>query len=162
MLKAACRAAFLMVTAIVGMFAAGKAAEEILVQKVSKGGLLYLGVRIMKTTIISVFATVVLMLGSNAIAIGMPVLAKKNGCDSCHDIDKRVVGPSWMEVSRKYKGVKTYSFGGTDYPLEEGLMIKVSKGGSGKWASMPMPANDPNGTNQGEMRALVKFVLGLA
>jgi len=110
----------------------------------------------------SILAAMGLMLGGSALASGMPALAKKHGCDSCHDIDKRIVGPSWMEVSRRYKGVKTYSFGGKDYPLEEGLMMKVSKGGSGKWASMPMPANDPNGTNQAEMRGLVRFVLGLA
>ena len=116
----------------------------------------------MKTIIVSVVAILGLMLGSSALAGGMPALAKKNGCNNCHDIDKKVVGPAWMEVSRKYKGVKTYSFAGKDYSLEEGLMMKVSKGGSGKWASMPMPANDPNGTNQAEMRALVKFVLGLA
>ncbi len=116
----------------------------------------------MRIIMMSILAAMGLMLGGSALASGMPALAKKNGCDNCHDIDKRVVGPSWMEVSRKYKGVKTYSFGGKDYPLEEGLMMKVSKGGSGKWASMPMPANDPNGSNQAEMRGLVRFVLGLA
>ena len=116
----------------------------------------------MKATIISIVAALGLMLGGRALAGGMPALAKKNGCDSCHDIDTRVVGPSWMEVSKKYKGVKAYSFDGKDYSLEEGMLMKVSKGGVGKWASMPMPANDPNGTNQGEMKALVKFILGLA
>jgi cytochrome c551/c552 len=40
--------------------------------------------------------------------------------------------------------------------------MKVSKGGSGKWTSITMPPNDPNGTNQVEIRQLVKFVLGLA
>ena len=107
-------------------------------------------------------AALCLFFGSSALAGVMPRLAKKNGCDNCHDIDKRVVGPSLMEISRKYKGIQSYSYGGKDYTLEEGLLIKVSRGGSGKWASMPMPANDPNGTNQAEMRALVKFVLGLA
>ena len=116
----------------------------------------------MRITMMTILAAMGLMLGGSALASGMPALAKKNGCDSCHDIYKRVVGPSWMEVSKRYKGVKTYSFAGKDYSLEDGLTMKVSKGGSGKWASMPMPPNDPNGVNQAEMRELVKFVLGLA
>ncbi len=103
-----------------------------------------------------------LMLGGSALASGMPALAKKNGCDNCHDIDKRVVGPSWMEVSRKYKRTAKYTYGDKEYNLEDGLVMKVSKGGSGKWTSIPMPPNDPNGTNQVEIRQLVKFVLGLA
>jgi len=103
-----------------------------------------------------------LMLGNSAMASGMPALAKKHGCDSCHDIDKRVVGPSWMEVSRKYKGATKYTDRGKEYGLEDGLVMKVSKGGSGNWGTMPMPANDQNGINQAEMKSLVKFVLGLA
>lgn len=103
-----------------------------------------------------------LMLGGSALASGMPSLAKKNGCDNCHDIDKRVVGPSWMEVSRKYIRTAKYTYGDKEYNLEDGLVMKVSKGGSGKWTSIPMPPNDPNGTNQVEIRQLVKFVLGLA
>jgi cytochrome c551/c552 len=110
----------------------------------------------------SILAALGLMLGGSALASGMPVLAKKNGCDNCHDIDKRVVGPSWMEVSKRYKKAAKYTYGGKEYALEDGLVMRVSKGGSGKWAAMPMPANDPNGTNQAEMRELVKFVLGLA
>jgi len=103
-----------------------------------------------------------LMLGDSALATEMPALAKKQDCDVCHDIDKRVVGPAWMEVSGKYKGAAKYTYGGKEYTLEDGLVMKVSKGGSGNWGSMPMPANDPNGTKQAEIRELVKFVLGLA
>lgn len=103
-----------------------------------------------------------LMLGDSALAAGMPALAKKHDCTACHDIDKRVVGPSWMEVSRKYKGAAKYTYGGKEYSLEDGLVMKVSKGGSGNWGAMPMPANDANGTKQAEIRELVRFVLNLA
>jgi cytochrome c551/c552 len=40
-------------------------------------------------------------------------------------------------------------------------LVKVSKGGSGAWGSMPMPANDAAGTKQADMKELVSFVLGL-
>jgi cytochrome c len=113
--------------------------------------------------------TASLMLAAGALATEMPPLAKKHDCNACHDIDARVVGPAWREVSRKYKGAKEYVYSptgsaaadGKRFPLEEGLVLKVSKGGSGNWGSMPMPGNDLNGAWQGEIRELVKFVLGL-
>ena len=40
--------------------------------------------------------------------------------------------------------------------------MKVSKGGSGNWGTMAMPANDAPGKKQAEMKELVTFVLGLA
>ena len=92
----------------------------------------------------------------------MPALSKKYECDGCHAINHRVVGPSWMEISRKYKGVARYSYGGREYPLEEGLVMKVSMGGGGNWGTMPMPPNDPKGKYRADMQTLVRYVLGLA
>ena len=116
----------------------------------------------MKSTIVSMIAVAGLMVAGSTLAADMPELAKKNGCTACHAVDKKLVGPGFMDVSTKYKGAKTFSFGGKDYPLEEGLMMKVSKGGSGNWGAMPMPPNDAAGTKQADMKELVKFVLGLA
>lgn len=31
-------------------------------------------------------------------------LAKKSGCLACHSIDKKIVGPPWMDVSKRYLG----------------------------------------------------------
>ncbi len=86
-------------------------------------------------------------------AIDMPDLAKKNRCTDCHAIDKKIIGPAWMDVSRKYR----------DQPeIEARLIAKVSKGGVGVWGDMPMPANDPGGRKQDDIKALVQFILGLA
>lgn len=90
---------------------------------------------------------------SFAAALEMPELAKKNECVNCHAINGRVVGPAWMEVSKKYLN---------DPAAEEKLMVRVSKGSSGFFGLIHMPANDPDGVKQAEMRVLVKFVLGLA
>lgn len=103
-----------------------------------------------------------LLLGANALASEMPAMAKKHECSGCHEIDARLVGPSWMEISRKYKGATKYAYGGKEYSLEDGLVMKVSRGGFGNWGAMPMPANDKEGRKQGEIRALVRFVLNLA
>lgn len=115
----------------------------------------------MKSIIVSMMAAAGLMVAGSVLATDMPEGAKKNGCTACHAIDKKVVGPAWMDVSKKYKGAKTYTFGGKEYPLVEGLMMKVSKGGSGNWGTVPMIANDPNGSKQADIKALVEFVLGL-
>ena len=32
--------------------------------------------------------------------------AKEHGCVKCHEMDKKKVGPSWKDISAKYKGKK--------------------------------------------------------
>lgn len=121
---------------------------------------------IMKSIIVSMVAAAGLMVAGAAMAVDMPEGAKKNGCTACHAIDKKVVGPAWQDVANKYKGAKTISLEGKEYPLEEGLIVKVSKGGKGNWTAVTggvaMIANDPEGKKQPEMKALVDFILGLA
>lgn len=111
--------------------------------------------------ITSMLAAASLMVAVNAMAADMPELAKKNNCVACHAIDKKRVGPAWKDVASKYKSVTTYTYKGKEYPLKDGLLQKVSQGGSGVWGSMPMAANDPAGKNQAEMKQLVEFILGL-
>ena len=107
----------------------------------------------MKAIVASMAVAAGLLIAGSAMAVDMPAIAKKNNCTACHAIDKKVVGPAWMEVSKKYKG---------DPAAEAKLITKVSKGGAGVWGSMPMPANDPAGKKQADIKELVDFVLGLA
>ena len=107
----------------------------------------------MKSIIVSMVAAAGLMVAGSVMATEMPELAKKNGCTACHAIDKKVVGPAWQDVANKYKGVAG---------IEEKLIVKVSKGGSGNWGTVPMIANDPTGAKQPQIKELVEFVLGLA
>jgi cytochrome c len=107
----------------------------------------------MKSILVGMIAAAGLMVAGSAMAAEMPALAKKNNCTACHAIDKKLVGPAWMDVAKKYKG---------DKGAAAKLLVKVSKGGSGTWGSMPMPANDAAGTKQADMKELVSFVLGLA
>jgi len=105
----------------------------------------------MKAIIVSMVATAGLMVAGSALATDMPALAKKNGCTACHSIEKKIVGPSWMDVANKYKG---------DATAAAKLDTKIAKGGSGAWGPMPMPAN-PKLTDA-ERKELVDFILGLA
>lgn len=104
----------------------------------------------MKTIIVGMAAG--LMIAGSAMATDMPDLAKKNGCAACHSIEKKLVGPAWMDVAKKYKG---------DAGAEARLIAKVSKGGSGVWGKVPMPAIDASGKKQADIKQLVQFILSL-
>lgn len=103
-----------------------------------------------------------LLVAGGAWAAEMPALTKKHDCDICHEIERKSIGPAWREVAKRYKGATKYKWNGVEYGLEEGLVIAVSKGSSGNWGDMPMPANDPNSAKQAEIKELIRFMLDLA
>ena len=107
----------------------------------------------MKSIILSMVAVAGLMIAGSALAVDMPEGAKKNGCVACHKIDAKLVGPSWMDIAKKYKG---------DAGAADALLAKVSKGSKGAWGTMPMPAQDPTGAKQADMKELVQFILDMA
>ena len=106
----------------------------------------------MKSFVLSVAMAGVMVAGS-ATATEMPELAVKMYCTACHTIDKKLLGPTWQDVANKYKG---------DAGAAAALQIKISKGGSGNWGTLAMPAIDAAGTKQAEIKELVDFILGLA
>jgi cytochrome c len=59
-------------------------------------------------------------------------LAKQNACLGCHAVDKKIVGPGFQAVAKKYANDP----GATAF-----LKNKIIKGGSGSWGVVPMPAN---------------------
>ena len=97
-------------------------------------------------------------------------LAKKSGCLACHAVDHKVVGPAWMDVSKKYKGATEMTATLTDGTVAKGapkdvLNQKVHKGGKGNWTAVthgvPMPPYSPR-VSDADIAKLVDFVLGLA
>ncbi len=91
-----------------------------------------------------------------ALQTDMPKLAQDLGCVNCHAIDHKVVGPAWIDVSKRYRD------GRNDPTTISTLVKKVSKGGAGNWGDVPMVANDPVGKRQDKIQELVKFVLSLS
>jgi cytochrome c len=85
------------------------------------------------------------LVASNAAMADM-ALAKAKNCMSCHAVDKKVVGPAYQEVAKKYKAAD-----------EAKLVEKVMKGGSGAWGTVPMPPNPQ--VKQDEAQKLVKWIL---
>lgn len=57
-------------------------------------------------------------------------LAQKNACMACHAVDKKLVGPAYQDVAKKYAGKLDAA----------GLAKSIKAGGSGKWGPVPMPA----------------------
>lgn len=86
----------------------------------------------------------------------MLALAKKSGCLVCHAMDKKLVGPSWIDVAARYKG---------DPKAKATLIEKVKKGGKGNWTKVtggvPMPPNSPK-VSDADIEKLVSFVLSMA
>src|SRR5512135_2937132 len=75
-------------------------------------------------------------------------MAKKYNCLACHTVDKKVVGPAYKDVAKKYKG---------QADAEAKLIEKVKKGGSGVWGPIPMPPN--TAVPDADVKALVEWIL---
>ncbi len=76
-------------------------------------------------------------------------LAAAKGCTACHNVDKKVIGPAYKEVAKKYKG---------DAKAPDMLATKVVKGGQGVWGAIPMP---PNNVSADDAKKLVAWILAL-
>lgn len=78
-----------------------------------------------------------------------PALAKKHNCLVCHEVGKKLVGPSYQEIAKKYKGQNVAA------KLEE----KVKKGGVGAWGQVPM-APSPT-VPDADIKKLVAWILAM-
>ncbi|CAM3138694.1 c-type cytochrome [Cupriavidus taiwanensis] len=99
------------------------------------------------------FVIAALMLGAAASAQAVDAakaqeIANKNACMGCHQVDKKLVGPSYKEVAAKYKGDKN---------ALATLSKKVKSGGSGVWGPVPMPANAA--LSDADLKTVVEWVL---
>lgn len=97
----------------------------------------------------------ILMLGAmlaltSGAALADQAAAQKGGCLACHSVDKKLVGPSFKDIAAKYKG---------QGDAVAKLSDKVRKGGSGVWGAIPMPPNGPEKLNDGELKAVVEWIL---
>jgi cytochrome c len=75
-------------------------------------------------------------------------LAKAKNCMACHATDKKMVGPAYQDVAKKYAGK-------ADAPAM--LAEKIKKGGKGNWGQIPMPPNPA--VKDAEIETLVKWIL---
>ncbi|MBF4472058.1 MULTISPECIES: c-type cytochrome [Flavobacterium] len=78
------------------------------------------------------------------------LIIKKLDCATCHKIDKKVIGPSYLDIAKKYPmNDKSISY----------LSDKIIKGGSGVWGAVPMASH---GTLKKEdAKKIAKYILSL-
>ena len=78
-------------------------------------------------------------------------LTQKNGCMACHGVDKKILGPAFKDVSKKYKG---------NADAVASLSKKIKDGGSGVWGPNPMPPNGPK-VNDADIKIMAEYVLSM-
>lgn len=86
-------------------------------------------------------------LSADALAEG-EALVKKSGCMACHQVSRKVVGPAYLDVAKKYKG---------QAGAAETLVQKVKKGGSGVWGPVPMTPHPQ--IPDADIRKMVDWIL---
>lgn len=102
----------------------------------------------MKRLILTAVSAALLTLSS--VASADQALAQKNACMSCHSVDKKVVGPAYKDVAKKYAGDKT---------AEAKLLAKVKAGGKGVWGDIPMPPNPQ--VSDADAKKIIAWILSL-
>ena len=110
----------------------------------------------MKTIALPLLAAAGLLFAGVAAANDETALAKSKNCMACHSVEKKIVGPSYKDVARRYAGRPD---------VEAKLAEKIIKGGKGAWEKelgvpVPMPPN--TSVKPEEAARLVKWILGLS
>ena len=81
-----------------------------------------------------------------AVEPGPQALTQKYGCSVCHQVENKIVGPSFRDVAARYAGradAVTYLFG------------KIRAGGSGVWGVVQMP---PQSLNDADARNIAQWL----
>ena len=102
----------------------------------------------MKTLFLITLSAAVLTFSGAALAD--QALAQKNACMSCHGVDKKIVGPAYKDVAKKYAGDKTAA---------ARLLAKVKSGGKGVWGEVPMPPNPQ--VSDADAKKIIAWILSL-
>jgi len=98
----------------------------------------------MKRALFALFAAA----SVTAPALADQALATSKNCMACHAVDKKLVGPAFKDVAKKYAGDKSAA---------DKLAAKIMKGGAGVWGPVPMPANPQ--VSDAEAKKLAAWVL---
>jgi cytochrome c len=77
-------------------------------------------------------------------------IMSKQDCVACHKIDKKLVGPSYLDIAKKYPmNDKNINY----------LSEKIIKGGSGVWGAIPMAAH--TALKKDDAKKIAKYILSL-
>jgi cytochrome c len=104
----------------------------------------------MKSLISCVIVTASLTLAGSAFAADIPAFAKAK-CGTCHTLDKKLIGPSYKDISAKYKG---------DKDAASKIVANITKGGQFGWKLSAMPPKGM-GASPAEIKTMAEFIVGL-
>jgi cytochrome c len=102
----------------------------------------------MKALMMTAASAALLLVSGMASAADGAALAQKNACLSCHSVDKKIVGPAYKDVAKKYAG---------DKGAQAKLVAKVKAGGKGVWGDIPMPPNPQ--VSPADLNTIVAWIL---
>lgn len=100
-------------------------------------------------TFLHAAAAALVLAASSLPALANLQLAQKSACTACHAVDKKLVGPAYQEVAKKYADQKDAA---------AMLADSIRKGGVGKWGPVPMPAQPA--LSDGDLKTLASWILG--
>ncbi len=80
---------------------------------------------------------------------GLQLIAQSD-CLTCHKVNDKLVGPSYMQVAEKYKG---------DTTVISTLAERIINGSQGHWGTVPMTPHPSLSVD--DARLMVKYVLSL-
>ena len=82
---------------------------------------------------------------------GGKALIEKSDCVACHALDKKSIGPTYLDISKKYAA---------DPKAAAYLAQKIKQGGSGVWGEVAMAAH-PN-LSDSDVASMVSYILGVS
>ena len=97
---------------------------------------------------LNIIAAAVLMTGLPFQIMASQDLAKSKGCMACHAVDKKLVGPAFRDVAKRYAVTPN---------VEAMLARSLQSGGGGKWGPVPMPAQ--KNVSDTEAQELARWIL---
>lgn len=105
----------------------------------------------MKSVVAGMFVAAGLIVTGTALAADMPAAGNAK-CGACHALDKKKMGPSYMDISAKYKG---------DADAVGKLEASITKGGKLGWNMGMMPPKGM-GASDADIKAMAEYIAGLA
>lgn len=110
-------------------------------------------VSISGTLVVAVVATFMLQTMTSSAAAGrqnVEKLLNDSDCRSCHSMDRKVVGPSYSDVAKRYAAQTNAA---------EQLARSIRQGGSGNWGDLRMPPHSD--LKDAQLAEIVQWILSL-
>ncbi len=80
-------------------------------------------------------------------------LARQQLCTACHHVERKLVGPSFRDIARRYAA----SYAQAEQATVDSLAASIRAGGANKWGPVAMPAQPR--LAPADARALAVWVL---